>query len=83
MLRAFTSLEVNPAGQFDVSHIKSALQGRLTMPVMKLQSNILAKTSNNFGRRIYTSCVLKCQGCCTQARSQSWASLPLTTMPRP
>ena len=24
MLRAFTSLEVNPAGQYDLSHIKSA-----------------------------------------------------------
>jgi hypothetical protein len=23
MLRAFTSLEVNPAGQYDLSHIKS------------------------------------------------------------
>ncbi len=27
MLRAFTSLEVNPAGQYDLKHIKSTLPG--------------------------------------------------------
>ncbi len=32
MLRAFTSLEVNPAGQYDLSHIKSA---PLSIPLSK------------------------------------------------
>ena len=35
MLRAFTSLEVNPAGQYDLKHIKSELP-RWVLPLLLL-----------------------------------------------
>ena len=37
MLRAFTSLEVNPAGQYDLKHIKSELP-RLVLPLGPLHA---------------------------------------------
>ena len=41
MLRAFTSLEVNPAGQYDLSHIKSAPPAAPLLPGPRMHSACL------------------------------------------